>query len=297
MNPLRTGKWTLSPSSRRSSSPFRLTAGLCVRLDRSRERSFRHPGAAPATTAGPRDRGDRRAVAALGIEVARHARAVERRLRRDDLRADRHRERAARGEATAGRWVAQVWRRSRDDVERAPIGPDVRERARAASGCRGGAAGGRPRRHVPSSATRPAYMIRTRSHVSAITDRSWVISTSDRPSLRRRTFEELQDLGLDHHVEGRRRLVADDDRRVAGEGHRDHRPLAHAARQLVGIGAAALARDARPARGGRPRASGRVFADTPSRCSIGSAIWSLTRWTGFRAFIAPWNTIEISRQR
>ena len=32
--------------------------------------------------------------------------------------------------------------------------------------------------------------------------------------------------------------------RVAGQGHRDHRPLAHAAGQLVRIGAAALARDA-----------------------------------------------------
>ena len=46
-------------------------------------------------------------------------------------------------------------------------------------------------------------------------------------------LEQLEDLGLDHDVEGGRRLVADDDRRVAGEGHRDHRPLAHAARQLV----------------------------------------------------------------
>ena len=35
----------------------------------------------------------------------------------------------------------------------------------------------------------------------------------------------------------------------------------------------------------------------PSRISIGSAIWSPTRRTGLSAFIAPWNTIEISRQR
>ena len=33
----------------------------------------------------------------------------------------------------------------------------------------------------PSSATLPAYMTITRSHVSAITDRSWVMSISDRP--------------------------------------------------------------------------------------------------------------------
>ncbi len=35
----------------------------------------------------------------------------------------------------------------------------------------------------------------------------------------------------------------------------------------------------------------------PSRISIGSAIWSPIRCTGLSAFIAPWNTIEISRHR
>ena len=96
----------------------------------------------------------------------------------------------------------------------------------------------------PSSATRPAYMISTRSHVSAMTDRSWVIRMSDSPSLCAQVLEELQDLGLDHDVERGRRLVADDDGRVAGERHRDHRPLAHPARQLVRIRVAALPRDA-----------------------------------------------------
>ena len=37
--------------------------------------------------------------------------------------------------------------------------------------------------------------------------------------------------------------------------------------------------------------------DWPRRTSIGSAIWSPTRRTGFSAFIAPWNTMLISRQR
>ena len=39
----------------------------------------------------------------------------------------------------------------------------------------------------PSSATRPAYMIITRSQVSAITDRSWVMRMSERPSFSRRS--------------------------------------------------------------------------------------------------------------
>ena len=48
-------------------------------------------------------------------------------------------------------------------------------------------------------------------------------------------FEELQDLGLDGHVERRRRLVGDQQRRFQREAHRDHRPLAHAARELVRV--------------------------------------------------------------
>ena len=77
-------------------------------------------------------------------------------------------------------------------------------------------------------------------------------------------LEQLEDLGLDHHVERGRGLVADDDRRIAGEGHRDHRPLAHAARQLVRVGVAALAsgcRRGRAARRARLRAASGGLAE------------------------------------
>ena len=47
--------------------------------------------------------------------------------------------------------------------------------------------------------------------------------------------EEIQDLGLGGDVEGRGRLVGDQDARVAGEGEGDHGALAQAARQLEGI--------------------------------------------------------------
>ena len=47
--------------------------------------------------------------------------------------------------------------------------------------------------------------------------------------------EELQDLGLDGDVERGRRLVGDQEARIAGERHRDHHPLAHAAGELVRI--------------------------------------------------------------
>ena len=57
-------------------------------------------------------------------------------------------------------------------------------------------------------------------------------------------LQQLQDLCLDHHVEGGRGLVADDQPGSAGECHRDHDPLAHAAAELVGIVPPSLGVDA-----------------------------------------------------
>src|SRR5256886_2905180 len=48
-------------------------------------------------------------------------------------------------------------------------------------------------------------------------------------------LEELEDLRLDHHVQRGHGLVRDDELRVAGQGHRDHDPLTHAAGELVRI--------------------------------------------------------------
>ena len=44
---------------------------------------------------------------------------------------------------------------------------------------------------------------------------------------------QVEDLRLDRDVERGRRLVGDQQLGLAGEGHRDHHPLGHAARQLV----------------------------------------------------------------
>ena len=46
-------------------------------------------------------------------------------------------------------------------------------------------------------------------------------------------LDQLEDLRLHRHVEGGRRLVGDQDRRPVHERHRDHRPLAHAAGELM----------------------------------------------------------------
>ena len=48
-------------------------------------------------------------------------------------------------------------------------------------------------------------------------------------------LHEVEDLGLDGHVEGAGGLVGDEDLGVAGEAHGDHHALAHAAGELVRI--------------------------------------------------------------
>ena len=48
-------------------------------------------------------------------------------------------------------------------------------------------------------------------------------------------LHELQNAGLDGHVQGRRRFVGDQDVGLAGQGHGDHDSLPHAAGKLKGI--------------------------------------------------------------
>src|SRR5436190_3670283 len=47
--------------------------------------------------------------------------------------------------------------------------------------------------------------------------------------------QQIEDLRLDRDVERRRRLVGDDERRLAGERERDHDALPHAARELMRV--------------------------------------------------------------
>ena len=60
------------------------------------------------------------------------------------------------------------------------------------------------------------------------------------PSRLLQVRDEAQDLGLDRDVERGRGFVRDDHPRLAGERQRDHRPLAHAAGELMRILAARL---------------------------------------------------------
>ena len=75
----------------------------------------------------------------------------------------------------------------------------------------------------------------TRCAVCATTPRSWVIRISPVPSVFCRSSDQRQDLRLDGDVERGGRLVRDQQRRPAGQRHRDHRALPHAAGKLMRI--------------------------------------------------------------
>ena len=78
-------------------------------------------------------------------------------------------------------------------------------------------------------------MTLTRSHIPATTPRSWVIRISAASLVGDQLTQQVEDLRLDRDVERRRRLVGDQQLRLARERHRDHRALAHPARELVRV--------------------------------------------------------------
>ena len=85
------------------------------------------------------------------------------------------------------------------------------------------------------STTLPRYMTATSSHISATTPRSWVMKMMLIPRSCLQLGHQFQNLRLGGHVEGRGRLVGDQQAGVAAQGNGDHDPLSHAAAELVGI--------------------------------------------------------------
>ncbi len=236
MMPPRMGNQTCRASIRTSGS-------TCRRRDRRRRRRLRRAAHVIASSTGTGTGWPSRARL---VQVAGDPDAVrERDLGRPDLAADVHGHRAARVESAA-RWrLAQVGRRAVDDAERAPIRVDVGEGAHQHLGV------GVPR--LGEDPPHRAFLgdatgVHDHHPVAGLGDDREVVGDEDEreAELLAQLLEQLEDLGLDHHVQCGRRLVADDDGRVAGQGHRDHRPLAHATRQLVGVGVRPRARDADP---------------------------------------------------
>ena len=68
-----------------------------------------------------------------------------------------------------------------------------------------------------------------------MTPRSWVIRMTAVPNSSCRVLDHLEHLGLDGHVQRGGRLVGDQQLGVERHGHGDHRPLAHAAGELVRV--------------------------------------------------------------
>ena len=117
--------------------------------------------------------------------------------------------------------------------------------------------------------------------------------------LLRQPRHDLEDLRLDRHVERRGRLVGEQELRVAGQRHRDHHALAHAAGELVRVvvEAARPPRECRPSRAVRRRAP-RPLACRDSRCSSSaSVIWLPIVRTGFSEVIGSWKTIAMRLPR
>ena len=119
------------------------------------------------------------------------------------------------------------------------------------------------------------------------------------PSSRCSDCEQLEDLRLDRDVERGRRLVGDQQIRLARERHRDHHALPHAARQLVRIRVDALLgrRDADQLEHlDRDRRAPRRF-DLPWCSRTASATWSPTVNTGLSDVIGSWKIIAIRLPR
>ena len=157
-------------------------------------------------------------------------------------RAELEAVRAARREAAARRRGERRGRRPGNRREPADARPvDARDRAEQAPGVGVlGVAEDRGLRPLLDDAAR----VHHDDPLGEVGDDAHVVGDDqDRGAeLALEALHQLEDLRLDRDVERRRRLVGDQERRVARERHRDHHALAHAARELVRIVVGALLR-------------------------------------------------------
>ena len=140
----------------------------------------------------------------------------------------------------AGRPCSRI--RSRPLRVRGP----ARARPRAARACRGAAASGTGPRESADSMILPRYM--TIDPVGDVPDDGQVVRDEQigQPELVLQVLEQVDDLGLDRHVEGRDRLVADDQLGPQGHGPGDADALPLAAGELVGVAVVVLGVEADP---------------------------------------------------
>ncbi len=138
-------------------------------------------------------------------------------------------ERAARGRVDEGGRVARV---SAPASGRARVEPGDRvQQAPGVGVLRGGEDGlGRPLLDDPPGVHHRDAVGHPGHDAEVVGDQQ-----DPRPQRALLLLHQVQDLGLDGHVERRGGLVGDEQGGAAGEGHGDHHPLAHAARELVRV--------------------------------------------------------------
>ena len=251
---------------------------------------------APARRRGGRRARCRRRAATLLGEVAGRLLAVADRAQRRLLRRRRARGRGRAGSAAGkGSRGGRSRRRRRlagDGVEPRVGGVDARHALQQRDGVGVARPRERSRRPAPVSTMRPPYITATRWATSATTPRSWVMRITAAPVSAWRRASSGQHLRLDGDVEGRRRLVGDDELRAARPSPW-RSPRAGACRRRTGAG---TGRRGRPGRRCRPRAGARPRAPAPGRAARRpwatwpSMIWRPTGRTGFSVVVGSWKT-------
>ena len=218
--------------------PFRIgkyfltSLDLEQRLPALRDVLTRASGRPPAIVAS---RGRALVVDVEPAAVEMRRRSPDAVLERRLLHALVERMRAARPELAARRRLDQRRRRALDRVQPVGLRP-VEPRDRAEQAPRVG------HLRVVEELARLGLLddpagVHDDDLVGDVGDDAEIVRDQDhrRVELVLQAADQLDDLRLDRHVERGRRLVGDQHVRVAGERHRDHRPLAHAARELVRV--------------------------------------------------------------
>ena len=146
----------------------------------------------------------------------------------------------------------------------------------------------------PTRRSGPAASRCTRSDRSATTPMSWVISRIAGVDAVAQVAHQLEDLGLHRDVERRRRLVGDEQLRVAAPAPGRSSP-AGAGRRTAGAG---RRRRAAPGRGSRPASSSSIARCRAAFGAIAwwlrsiSAIWKPMVYTGLSAVIGSWKMTD-----
>ena len=201
---------------------------------------------------------------------------------------------AARVEAAAAGRPPDVRRRAFDRLRRDAAEIGAGDGVHQAEGVGVLRAGRRACSTGACSTMRPAYMTATRSHISATTPRSWVMSRTLMPDSCCRVAQQGQNLRLDGDVERGCRLVGDQELRPRRERHGDHDALAQTARELVRIGRVARSGFGMPT----VRKSRRPHPCAAARSSfwwrrIASATCSPAVYSGLRKVIGSWKIIAM----